>query len=318
MLILLVFLAFGRYAHGGECKAPDGEEIARVIKYEAKVNHIADPANLLLAGSAQENGECYWKFQLAAKNGAQKFSVFLSPDRNFIASDIRDLRIDPLAQEQSQGAAMMQVLMSDQPPSLGPSSAAVTIVEFADFACSFCRQIAGNIKKAVASSNDVQLIYRNLPAPQHLWARAAAEVGECVAMQDVPAFWRLHDFFFSNQPPLNEESTYDVAVAFLAKDGSSKIDTNRLTECFHKRKGMEAVQRDIDLGRRYGVAFTPTLFVNGVRYVGVMSSSELETLIALAKESARNFQVLRQQSVGAPADAKGSVRGTSTAGPFGN
>ena len=41
MLILLVFLAFGRYAHGGECKAPDGEEIARVIKYEAKVNHLS-------------------------------------------------------------------------------------------------------------------------------------------------------------------------------------------------------------------------------------------------------------------------------------
>jgi|HubBroStandDraft_2_1064218.scaffolds.fasta_scaffold314953_1 protein-disulfide isomerase len=184
--------------------------------------------------------------------------------------------------------AMMLDMTSGHPPSLGPASAAVTIVEFADFQCSYCSRLAIDLERAIASEHDVRLIYRSIPARRHSWAKTAAEIEKCVAVQNLTAFWDLHDFFYSNPSSLNDESVYRISVERLSK-GSFNVDKDLLTVCLSSNSGAAEVQHDIELGRKYGVAFTPTLFVNGVRYVGAIDPTRLAEVIERAKKDVQNL-----------------------------
>ena len=90
-------------------------------------------------------------------------------------------------------------------PAIGPADAKITLIEFSDFQCPFCKESYTVIKQLLARyPDDIKFIYRDFPVDSiHSFARKAAEAGECAHEQG--KFWEYHDKIFEDQESLNNE-----------------------------------------------------------------------------------------------------------------
>ena len=88
---------------------------------------------------------------------------------------------------------------------LGPETAAVTIIEFGDYQCPFCRASEPHLKAIRAKyGNDVALVYRHFPLPGHGSAFPAARGAECAGQQD--RFWEFHELLYSTESWIGDAS----------------------------------------------------------------------------------------------------------------
>ena len=153
-------------------------------------------------------------------------------------------------------------------PSKGPAEAPIRVVEFSDFLCPFCRNLAGAFGGFMPQSQGrVAIFFKNYPLDQacnpvmtrtvHEGACELALGGVCAEEQG--KFWPYHDRIFS-QPPTNPSNEDVVRLATEAG-----LDGNALRQCLSSASARAKVDRDIAQGRRLEVNSTPTVFVNGKR-----------------------------------------------------
>jgi protein-disulfide isomerase len=155
---------------------------------------------------------------------------------------------------------------------IGPATAAVTIVEFSDFQCPFCRISAERLANLRAEfPTTVAVVYRHFPLKSHLHAAAAAVAAECAGEQG--KFWEMHGVLFGRQAELGEISWLDLA------DQAGISDLSLFRSCLDEQSGIAAVKRDSADGERLGVRGTPTLLVNGRRIQGVPPSDSLRAYV---------------------------------------
>ncbi len=141
-------------------------------------------------------------------------------------------------------------------PARGRADAPVTIVEFTDYECPFCRDYFSKTLPAITEKYGDRIRYVVMHYPLetlHANAVGAAEAAECAA--DQGKFWEYHDALFT------AESLTGVSLRALA--GTMKLDTRRFTTCLDMREKSRLVQKDVALGTSLGVTGTPTFFVNG-------------------------------------------------------
>lgn len=158
-------------------------------------------------------------------------------------------------------------------PTLGPANAPVTLVEFSDFECPFCRAFAPTLKRLHETfGDDLQIVYRHYPITSiHPNAFKAAEASHCALEQD--RFWELHDLIFDEM---------DRVTVTDLKEKARRIGLNggRFDSCLDTGRYTELVQADIREAQMVGVNGTPTLFLNGVLLDGgAMPYETLEPLI---------------------------------------
>lgn len=169
-------------------------------------------------------------------------------------------------------------------PFKGPADAPVTLVEFFDFQCPPCRQLAPTIERVVATyPQQVRVVYRHFPLHSiHPQAQEAAEASMCAQEQDPKAFFTMHDALFASQEKLKLGRESLVAQATeLGLDGAE------LEACLESGRFREAVASDQQEGQQAGVGGTPTIFVNG-QTVAMPRGSEYEALAsAIDKELTR-------------------------------
>jgi protein-disulfide isomerase len=146
-------------------------------------------------------------------------------------------------------------------PTLGKSDAPITLVEFSDFQCPFCKGMAPTLKEVTQKLGDkVQIVYRQYPLTSiHPFAAKAAEASLCANEQG--KFWEMHDAMFEDQTKLAVKDLKATAVR-LGMDGK-KFDT-----CLDSGRHVEQVQNDQREGQRAGVTGTPAIFINGVQLPG--------------------------------------------------
>jgi protein-disulfide isomerase len=161
--------------------------------------------------------------------------------------------------------ADMAELVSNNPPTIGKTDAPVTLVLFSDFQCPYCRQLAFTLKQLDPKiKGDVRIVFHQFPLPMHQFAYREAELTACTAQQSTQAFWALYDFLYTGVPI--EEDFTDVAVEWLKSRNDVKV--SELSECVQAHQTSGLVERDISLGKSYGVLGTPTMFINGQRVIG--------------------------------------------------
>ncbi len=173
------------------------------------------------------------------------------------------------------------VLSSARDASLGSEKARVTIVEFSDFQCPFCRNFFTNtfsqLKKQYIDTGKVRLVFRHYPLSFHPAARPSALAAECAA--DQGKFWQFHDKVFAEQEKKGTGTiTYGVPEL---KTWAAQIGLNKATfdTCLDTEKYASKVDADSADGAKYGVSGTPSFFVNGKLLVGAQPLSDFQSLI---------------------------------------
>jgi protein-disulfide isomerase len=155
---------------------------------------------------------------------------------------------------------------------LGPADAPITIVEFSDFECPFCRRWHAEVYKPLLAAypGKIRLVYRNLPLTSiHPDALAAAEAAMCAGEQDV--YWKYHDKLFSS------ESLGNSVYLQYAQDLGLNMTTFKA--CLSDHKYQKAIETDSDFAINLGIRSTPTFFINGLAMVGAQPLDVFKQLI---------------------------------------
>jgi len=155
-------------------------------------------------------------------------------------------------------------------PFRGPKTAPVTIVEFTDFQCPFCKRSQDTLKQVETAYPDkVKLVERQYPLPFHNRAKPAAEAVMCAKEQG--KFWEMHDKLFPSQ------SLEDADIQTFAKDIG--LNAKKFNKCLAEHKTLARIDADIADGQRYGVRGTPHFFINGKPLSGAQPFDAFKTAI---------------------------------------
>jgi len=141
-------------------------------------------------------------------------------------------------------------------PFKGGEKAAVTIVEFSDFHCPFCRRVIPTLTQLESRYGEkIKLVFRDFPIENlHPGATKAHEAARCATEQE--KFWPYHDKLFAGPPNSSPEF-----FKGLAKEVG--LDAVTFETCLGSGKYQAAIKEDIAEGNRVGVGGTPAFFVNG-------------------------------------------------------
>jgi uncharacterized OsmC-like protein/predicted DsbA family dithiol-disulfide isomerase len=140
----------------------------------------------------------------------------------------------------------------------GPATADLTLVEYGDFACPYCRKAYAPLKELLSRSPDVRFVFRANPR-SHLFpdAEPAAEAAEAAAAQG--KFWEMHDRLFESEAGLGRAQLVEMARAL-------GLDVARFERELADGTHRPAVRRQEVTGWHSHVLSTPTFFLNGVRF----------------------------------------------------
>ena len=156
-------------------------------------------------------------------------------------------------------------------PARGAEDARITIVEFSDFQCPFCRRVIPTLDAILEKyPDDVRVVYRNMPLGNHPRARPAAEAALCA--DDQGKFWAYHDRLFENTRKLADEDLLRYAEEL-------ELDKEQFVKCFEEKRFAEQVETDMQDGARAGVSGTPAFFVNGILVSGAKPAEDFFRII---------------------------------------
>lgn len=163
----------------------------------------------------------------------------------------------------------------------GPG-AAVTIVEFSDYECPYCKRAYPEMAKFMEEYGDrVRLIYRDYPLDFHTKARPAAAAARCAG--DQGKYWEYHKDLMTVAGSLDRTDLATRAEKF-------ELDMNVFNACIDSGVHDEAVETAFTDGAALGVSATPTLFINGRMMVGVLSYAQLKAVVDEELERAAQAQ----------------------------
>jgi protein-disulfide isomerase len=142
---------------------------------------------------------------------------------------------------------------------LGPSSAQVTLVEYGDYECPHCGRAFPLLEEIRLVMGDaLRLVYRHFPISlSHTQAQVAAEAAEAAAAQG--RFWEMHAKLFINQNALDQQSLERYAIELGLDVARFHME---LATGVHRSRVLE----DIASGEESGVNWTPTFFINDIRF----------------------------------------------------
>lgn len=173
--------------------------------------------------------------------------------------------------------ARLRVPVSAADHSRGPEAARVTLVEYGDYQCPYCKEAETAVAEVVAAYGDsLRLIFRNFPLVEmHPEAMNAAYVAEFAAERG--KFWQAHDLLYANQDVLGS-GLYERICENLG------LSLDELGDALEQRRYDERISADEEGGIRSGVNGTPTFFVNGERVDGGVVALE-SAVFAASRDS---------------------------------
>jgi len=156
---------------------------------------------------------------------------------------------------------------------IGPSDAAVTIVEFGDFECPFCAASARRLDTVRAKHpKDFAIVYHNTPLPYHKSAYPLARASVCAA--SVGRFTQFHDEVFAHP-----ESIEVRPIPRIAKSAGI-ADTGRFHSCLTDTSRVASIETDIAEARSIETHGTPSFIVDGNLRGGDLTVADFDTIVA--------------------------------------
>jgi protein-disulfide isomerase len=155
-------------------------------------------------------------------------------------------------------------------PVRGPSSAAITLLEFADYECPYCQQIQPILERIEKEyKGKLAFAYKDYPLPMHPNAQKAAEAAHCAGSQS--KYWEYHDAMLANR------QLDLMSLKKYARD--VKLDTAAFDTCLDSGQQAGTVKTNLTEAQALGLSGTPTLFVNNRYISGDLTYERLRSLI---------------------------------------
>jgi protein-disulfide isomerase len=160
------------------------------------------------------------------------------------------------------------VLATD--PVQGGTSYDLTIVEYGDFECSYCADLAPPLQQLLSQYPNIRLVWKDLPIPGHLQARPAANAARCAQVQG--SFWPYHDLLFTNQTLLGSDLYMQIAQAL-------DLNLTEFESCVENQVFDQLVTEAFADVEKYSITGTPYLFVGSTRVDQLVTLEQLQILV---------------------------------------
>jgi protein-disulfide isomerase len=170
-------------------------------------------------------------------------------------------------------AHLAQLTQDPGSPVGGNPEGRVTVVEFFDYQCGYCKRQVGELKKLLQTDTDIRLVYKDLPilGPPSVFAARAA-----LAARKQGKHEALHDALMATSERLTEPVVLQVAAR-------SGLDIAQLEKDMADPSVSEALDRNFQLQRALNIQGTPALIVGTEFIPGAASLEALKTAVARAR-----------------------------------
>jgi len=246
----------------------------KIIDYYRRKQNVPPEVTITLTDVSDSKlpGTKTASLQLSRGGQTQDVKILMSPDGKYVVfGELEDVTSDPFK-------AIAAKITTQGKPVRGPKDAKVTIVEFSDFQCPYCARAHQTMSEQVMKEYDgkVKLVYKNYPLPFHPWAEPAAVAAACAFDQDPEAFWKLYDYFFTNQQQLNPQNVKEKATEQLK---GTKVNMEKWNDCVDNKKTLDKVKADMAEGQTVGVSGTPAFLINGRKISGAQPFQNFKAVI---------------------------------------
>jgi protein-disulfide isomerase len=265
-------------------------DTARLVERQVRA-HYALPSDVKVVVGALRPSEFAnydaLTVTISSSNKKQDFEFLLSRDHKALVRFTKfDLTSDPYAE-------IIKKIDVRGRPTRGNVNAKVTVVNYDDFECPFCSQMHAALFPGLFKEygDRVVFIYKDYPLEEiHPWAVHAAVDANCLAAQNVDAYWEYADYLHANQSAINGEKGRDGQNAELDKLATSQgqkhnLDAARLQVCL-KAQDDKAVRASMHEGDTVGVDATPTMFINGQKLDGAVPADQVRFTLDQALKDA--------------------------------
>ncbi|MEM1055085.1 MAG: thioredoxin domain-containing protein [Bacteroidota bacterium] len=264
-------------------------EFPQIANLEIRIDTLKSASGGMDEGQILIDGQAPQPFLISRDDTALYLIASEAIDASRTMEDLAaaQTEADQAAVEEARERGLQLAEATAGLPVRGNPDAPVTIIEFSDFECPYCRLASSTIETVLEQyPDDVKIVYAHFPLGNHPWATPAAIASTCAAQQDNDAFWTLHDLYFADQRVIETTNVIAKSRAALANAGIDLAawETCATDESSPAYQGASAaVTTQSELGDENGVRGTPAFFVNG-RFV---NGNQPLTVFVEAIEAAR-------------------------------
>lgn len=202
----------------------------------------------------------------------------LKAEPELVIEAIRDFQAEQERQRNAQVADAIEAnraeLVSAEHPYLGPADAAVAVVEFFDYRCSFCRRMTPRLDALLEDHDDVRVVLIEFPVlgPDSL---RAAQASLAVWMQDASAYPDFHRALMAA-----DDLSAPALVALAEEHG---LDGDQLVTDMQSDAVRARLMANHELAQALGVEGTPAFVVGDAFMPGAVPLAQLEEAVAQAR-----------------------------------
>ena len=179
---------------------------------------------------------------------------------------------------------------TDDDPVLGDKNAKVTLIDFSDYECPFCKRhftdTYPQIKKDYIDTGKVKMVFRDLPLSFHQNAPKEAEAAECARKQGGDSvYYKYHNQIFTKTTSNGTGLALDQLPVIAKELG---LNVTQFQQCLDSGEFKSEVEKDLADAAKVGATGTPTFFIgkstsngeiNGIRIVGAQPFSAFKAII---------------------------------------
>lgn len=159
-------------------------------------------------------------------------------------------------------------------PVHGPDDASVTMVEFFDYQCGYCKKILPSVLKIIEDDMDLKIVFKELPILGPM-SKVASKAALAAKRQD--EYLEFHGTVMAMRGQLTEDRLFDAAA-------SVGLDVEQLKEDMQDPEIDAYLQSNQELAKAIGITGTPALIIGGQLIPGAISYDQMVDLIEMARQ----------------------------------
>ncbi len=167
---------------------------------------------------------------------------------------------------------LVKPFLNENDPILGNVDARLSIIEYSDFTCDFCKEQEDIIKKVLEKyGDDVMLVWKNYPDTSGISLQAAV-AGHCAYEQG--KFWEYHDLLFRENEDLSLKTFFKLAEKL-------ELNADKFNSCVYREESFDKILIDIREANALQISGVPFFFVGDQEILGSISGEDLEKIIEI-------------------------------------